>query len=64
MAATALLKKLPSMKKWIAQADPKETRTVKKLNGRWLLFSSIKMTHYFKASVRYFLSNFYFFIKW
>ena len=63
MAVTALLKKLPSMKKWMAQADPKETRTIKKINGRSLLLSSIKMIHYFKASVHYFLSNFYFFIK-
>ena len=33
MAVTALLKKLPSMKKWMAQADPKETRTIKK--NKW-----------------------------
>ena len=33
----------------MAQADPpKETSTVKKINGRLLLVSSNKMKHYFK----------------
>ena len=49
MATTAPLKKSPSMKEWMAQADPtKEASTVKKMNGRTLILSSNKMTHYFK----------------
>ena len=49
MAATALFKKSPNMKEWMAQADsPKETNTVKRVNGWLLLLSSNKMTHYFK----------------
>ena len=43
------VKKPPSMKELMAQADPpKEASTVKKMNGRSLLLSSNKMTHYFK----------------
>ena len=35
------------MEEWMAQADPsKEASTVKKMNGRLLLLSSNKMTHY------------------
>ena len=49
MTATAPLKESPSMKEWMAQADPtKEASTVKTMNGRSLLLSSNKMTHYFK----------------
>ena len=49
MVPTAPLKKSPSMKEWMAQADPpKEASTVKKMNGQLLLLSSNKMTHYFK----------------
>ena len=50
MAQTALLKRSLSMKEQMAQADPpEEARTVKKkMNGRLLLFSSSKMTYYFK----------------
>ena len=49
MAATATLKKSPTMKEYKAQANPsKEASTVKKMNGRSLLPSSSKMTHYFK----------------
>ena len=37
------------MTEWMSQADPpKEASTVKKMNGRSLLLSSNKMTHYFK----------------
>ena len=40
MVATAPLKKSPSMKEWMAQADPpKEASTIKKMNGRLLLLS-------------------------
>ena len=49
MAATSLLKISPCMKEWMTQAyPPKEASTVKKINGRSLLYSSNKMTHYFK----------------
>ena len=49
MAITAPLKKSPSMKKWMAQADPpKESSAIKKVNGRLLLPSSNKTTHHFK----------------
>ena len=42
-------KSSPSMKKSMAQGDsPKEVSRVNKMNGRLLLFSSSKMTHYFK----------------
>ena len=35
------------MEEWMAQADPsKEASTVKKMNGRLLLLSLNKMTHY------------------
>ena len=37
------------MKKWMAQGDStKKVSTVKKINGRSLILSSNKMTHYFK----------------
>ena len=49
MTATAPLKKSLYMKKWLAQADPpKEANTIKNMNGRLLLLSSNKTTHYFK----------------
>ena len=49
MAATAPLNKSSHMKEWMAQVDPpKEANTVKKMNGRSLLISSNKTTHYFK----------------
>ena len=49
MASTAPLKKSLSMKEGMAQADhPKEATAFKKMNGRSLILSSNKMTHYFK----------------
>ena len=43
------VKKSSYMKELIAQADPpKETITVKEMNGQSILFSSNKTTHYFK----------------
>ena len=50
MAATAPLNKSRNMKEWMAQAadPPKEANTVTKMNGRPLLISSNKKTHYFK----------------
>ena len=39
----------PYVKELIAQGDPpKETSTVKEMNGQLILLSSDKMTHYFK----------------
>ena len=47
MAATGSLKKFTLHGRMVAQADPsKEASTVKKMNGRLLLLSSNKMTHY------------------
>ena len=43
------VKKSFSMKEWMVQVDPpKEAITVKKINGRLLLLSSNKTTHYLK----------------
>ena len=43
------VKKSPYMKEWMVQSNPpKEASTVRKINGRSLLLSSNKMTHYFK----------------
>ena len=43
------VKKSTYMKKWMAQTDRlNETSTAKKMNGRLLLISSNKATHYFK----------------
>ena len=43
------VKKSTYMIEWMAQTDPpREASTVKKMNGRLLLFSLNKITHHFK----------------
>ena len=66
MAATASLNKSPHMKEWMAQVDPpKEANMVKKMNGRSLLISSNKTTHYFKewTTASYVLKKIYYLYK-
>ena len=47
MAATAPVKKQAYMIEWMVQAAPlREISTVKKMNGRSLLFCLNRVTHY------------------